>query len=175
MPSIRAIVVACCSAAACLCLTGRDVYAQACTINSTAPGPVSCAVHTTVTMTVRVPTMVGVSVTPGVTSSGTRGQAKAAASVVEAGIGVKANRSYDLQIARAPIDSASITPVPPAVTWSTATSSALLGDTPIRIDQYGSATSDRPPTRLALSRDPRHIHGIATADPIGLLLTIVAP
>jgi hypothetical protein len=170
MSSFRAIVAAVINATACVVLVSGSAGAQTCSINSSAPGPLSCSVTTSVRMALRIPALVGVTVT-------SADDAVWAAPVVHAGVKVKTNRSYALQIASAPIDptdpTASTAKVQPSVVWSTAGSRALLSETPTQLDAYGEPTWDRDPVQVAFARPSQR--GAKVLDPIRLILTIVAP
>ena len=85
----RAIIAAV-SMAACLVITSAKADAQTCSIASTTRGPLSCSVTTNVHMSVRIPALVGVTVTS------LDSLALASGSVVRAGLAVKTNRSYAL-------------------------------------------------------------------------------
>jgi len=56
-------IIATVGTAACLVITSAKAYAQTCSISSTARGPLSCSVTTSVHMSVRIPALVGVTVT----------------------------------------------------------------------------------------------------------------
>jgi len=163
-------IIATVSTAACLVITSAKAYAQTCSIISTVPGPLSCSVTTNVHLNVRIPALVGVTVTSSDRSASLSG------SVVRAGLAVKTNRSYALQIARAPIDQAiraSATPDAPPVSWATDEDRASLNDTPAQIDAAGGPSDDREPVQVAFARSPAG--DVPSADPIRLILTIVAP
>ena len=163
-------IIATVGTAACLVITSAKAYAQTCSISSTARGPLSCSVTTSVHMSVRIPALVGVTVTSSDRSDSASG------SVVRAGLEVKTNRSYALQIARAPIDQAiraSATPDAPPVSWATDEHRASLNDTPAQIDAAGGPSDDREPVQVAFARPPAG--DVPSADPIRLILTIVAP
>ena len=156
-------------------LSGRVAGAQSCAIATTSRGPVSCSIATTLSITTRMPALVGVSVTPGSASvagasrRGLRGS-------IDAGIGVRANRSYSLQIARGSMDSRPATTTSGTrITWSTDNASALLGDVPMAIGEYAGRGSALVPLRIAFERDAAKQHGTSSFDPINLLLTVVAP
>lgn len=171
MSSHRRITIAVVIAAACIATQGGAIGAQACVINSTAKGPLSCSVTTTVRMNVRIPSMVGV------TMIATGSPAIADGPVVHAGLSVKTNRSYAVQISRAPMDStdsfASAASRPLRVTWATPAGHAQLGDTPAQIDGLSEprAGHEAIPVAFALERQP----DVSLLDPIRLLLTVVAP
>jgi len=163
-------IIATVGTAACLVITSAKAYAQTCSISSTARGPLSCSVTTSVHMSVRIPALVGVTVTSSDRSDSASG------SVVRAGLEVKTNRSYALQIARAPIDQAiraSATPDAPPVSWATDENRASLNDTPAQIDAAGGPSDDREPVQVAFARKPAG--DVPSADPIRLILTIIAP
>ena len=163
-------IIATVSTAACLVITSAKAYAQTCSISSTVRGPLSCSVTTNVHLSVRIPALVGVTVTSSDRSASLSG------SVVRAGLAVKTNRSYALQIARAPIDQvirASATPDVPPVSWATDEDRASLNDTPAQIDAAGGPSDDREPVQVAFARSPAG--DVPSADPIRLILTIVAP
>jgi hypothetical protein len=165
----RAIIAAV-STAACLVITSAKADAQTCSIASTTRGPLSCSVTTNVHMSVRIPALVGVTVTS------LDSLALASGSVVRAGLAVKTNRSYALQIARAPIDPvirASASPDAPPVSWATDEHRASLNDTPAQIDAAGGPSDDREPVQVAFARSPAG--DVPSADPIRLILTIIAP
>ena len=168
MSSSRAIAVAVITAA-CTVVARGSAGAQACSISSTAPGPLSCSVWTTVRMTVRIPAMVGVTVTSS--------QSTVAGAGVRAGLSVKTNRSYALQISRAPMDSANALPpvssAAPKVEWATAGHRTELDDTPTQIDARMGPADGRAPVDVAFA-SPQTL-GAAQLDPIRLLLTVVAP
>jgi len=88
--------------------------------------------------------------------------------VVRAGITVKTNRSYSLQVAGA-AGSASAE----HVTWSTVGDRAPLDETPTQIDTYEGPLADREPIQVAFTRDSRR--DVSAPDPIRLILTVVAP
>jgi hypothetical protein len=168
MSSFRVICVA--VAAACLGGAGASVGAQTCSISSTARGPLSCSVTTTMRMTVRIPSLVGVTMT-------TDAPAIAAGRSIRAGLSVRTNRSYALQISRAPMDSVDSFAVAAShqrpVTWSTSIASAELADQPTQIDALSAPATGQTPIRVAFARDAQS--ATAPVDPIRLLLTIVAP
>jgi hypothetical protein len=169
MSAFRAIV-AVVNATACIVIARGNARAQTCSISSTARGSLSCSVTTTVRMGLRVPSLVGVTVTSaaaGVQPSG---------SSIRAGLSVKTNRSYSLQIARAPLDSSDQGAPSEAasdVTWSTGGNRASLDETPTQIDAAGGPSDDRAPVEVAFARPPRG--AVALLEPIRLTLTIVAP
>jgi len=124
-----------------------------------------------VRMSLRIPSLVGVAVT--LADSDTQ----SARAAVRAGFSVKTNRSYALQIARAPIDSVGPIAVTrsalPRVVWSTATNRAPLGDAPTQIDARGSPGDAEGPVQVAFASEPGR--GVAALDAIRLTLTVVAP
>jgi len=156
--------------AGCIGTAGAAAGAQSCSISSTARGPLSCSVTTTVRMTVHIPSMVGVTMTTNTPSI-------AAGTTIRAGLDVRANRSYALQISRAPMDSADLLGSepshPPRVTWSSPLASAELAERPTQIDAFSGSPVSQDGIELAFARDTRS--GIAPLDPIRLLLTVVAP
>jgi hypothetical protein len=161
--SFRVIAAAVVNATACVVLAHGDAAAQTCSISSTAPGPLSCSVTTTVHMSLRIPSMVGVTMTSPAASLQT-------SPVVRAGLAVKTNRSYSVQIASAhdaPAGSA------PRVTWATAAERASLDEMPTQIDAYDGPSDDRTPIEVAFARESRH--DVSPLDPIRLILTVVAP
>lgn len=168
--SFRAIVVAVVNATACVVLTHRDVAAQTCSISSAAPGPLSCSVTTTVHMSLRIPAMVGVTMTSPVASP-------QMSPVVHAALSVKTNRSYSVQIASAPMietDETVATASPgPRVTWATTAERASLGETPTEIDAYDGPSDERTPIQVVFARESRR--DVSPLDPIRLVLTVVAP
>jgi hypothetical protein len=167
MSSLRVISLA--VAAACLGGAGAGVGAQTCSISSTARGPLSCSVPTTLRMTVRIPSMVGVTMT-------TDAPAIAAGRTIRAGLSVRTNRSYALQISRAPMDSVDSTASPSRrlrVSWSTAVASAELADRPTQIDALGRASAGEHAMHVTFGRDAQS--DVAPLDPIRLLMTVVAP
>jgi hypothetical protein len=171
MSSVRLIVVTVVNATACILIARGSAEAQTCSINSTVPGPVSCSVTSNVRMTLRIPALVGVTVTS--LDAGDQGSS----AVVHAGLTVKTNRAYALQIASAPIDPIDPPEAPPtgrsAAVWSTATDRGPLNDTPTQIDGFGEPTGTRPSVQVAFAREPKS--GVSRLDPIRLRLTIVAP
>lgn len=175
MPSFSAIMRAVVHTSACVLTIASRVDAQSCSISSTAPGPVSCAVTTTVMTTIRMPTLVSVSVTP-LPRSQVSMHGAWAASIVQAAFEVSANRSYALQIATAP-DSASLDPSSHAAAlgWSMGGRAAQLNETPIELATFGSQMGDHGPAVVALSRSAAGQLDRADRDPIRLRLTIVAP
>jgi hypothetical protein len=171
MPSFRATVAAVIYAAVCVLIARGSAQAQTCSISSSARGPLSCSVTTSVRMTLRMPALVGVTVTSPDDAVRPRG------AIVHADIRVKTNRSYALQIASAPVGPAdqiartSGAALP--VVWSTPVIQAPLNETPTQLDAYGEPTEDRDPVHVVFARPPRS--GIPALDPIRLVLTIVAP
>ena len=157
------------NAIACVLLARGSAEAQACSIKSSAPGPLSCSVTTSVRMTLRIPALVGVTVTSA--------DDAARAPIVHADVKVETNRSYALQIASAPIGPSDPTGATAAlyapVVWSTAGGRALLSETPTQLDAYAEPTRDREPVRLAFARPTQR--GVPALDPVRLILTIVAP
>jgi hypothetical protein len=169
MSPFRAIVTVV-NATACIVIACGTAGAQTCSISSTARGSLSCSVTTTVRMSLRIPALVGVTVTPA--AAGIQAQG----SSVRAGVRVKTNRSYALQIARALVDSSDQTARSEAasdITWSTDGNRASLDETPTQIDAAGGPSDDRAPVEVAFARPPRR--DVALPDPIRLTLTIVAP
>jgi hypothetical protein len=170
MSSLRAIAVVI-NSTACVLLARGSAKAQSCSINSNAPGPLSCSVTSSVRMTLRIPSLVGVTVTSADHA------ARAASSVVHAGVKVTTNRSYALQIASVPIEATDSTGstarVHPPVVWSTAEGQALLSETPAQLDAFAEPTRDREPVQVAFARASQN--GDQTLDPVRLILTIVAP
>jgi hypothetical protein len=169
MSPFRAIL-AVVSATACTVIAFGTAGAQTCSISSTARGSLSCSVTTTVRIGLRIPALVGVTVTSPATG------VQASASVVRMGLSVKANRSYALQIATAPIDPSSETAPFDAgspVTWSMDGSPAQLDETPAQVDAAGGPSEDRGPVEVAFARPP--LSGVPSLDPIRLILTVVAP
>ena len=163
------VIIATVSTAACLVITSARAHAQTCSISSTARGPLSCSVTTNVHMSLRIPSLVGVTVT----SSDVL--ARASGSVVRAGLAVKTNRSYALQIAAAPLDArpTGSRPATRLVTWATEQDLASLSETPAQIDAAGGPSDDREPVQVAFARPTAS--DVPSADPIRLILTIVAP
>jgi hypothetical protein len=170
MPSLRAIAVII-SATACVLLARGSAEAQSCSINSNAPGPLSCSVTSSMRMTLRIPSLVGVTVTSA------DDPARAASPVVHAGVKVTTNRSYALQIASVPIETAdptgSTAKVQPQVFWSTVGGQAPLSETPTQLDTFAEPTRDREPVQVAFARASQN--GARPLEPIRLILTIVAP
>lgn len=166
MFSTRAII-ATVIPAACLVITSAKAHAQSCSIASTARGPLSCSVTTNVHMSLRIPALVGVTVTS------SAALAPGSASVVRAGLAVKTNRSYTLQIASAPIDPSSRASSSTPVTWATNEDLASLDEIPAQIDAAGGPSDDREPVQVAFARPTAA--AVPSADPIRLVLTIVAP
>jgi hypothetical protein len=168
MSSLRVISLV--VAVVCLGGAGASVGAQTCSISSTARGPLSCSVTTTMRMTVRIPSMVGVTMT-------TDAPAVAVGRTIRAGLSVRTNRSYALQISRAPMDSVDSFAVAGSyqrpITWSTPVASAELADRPTQIDALGAPATGQTPIHVAFARDAQS--DVAPVDPIRLLLTIVAP
>jgi len=156
--------------AGCIGTAAATAGAQTCSISSTARGPLSCSVTTTVRMTMHIPSMVGVTMT-------SDSPALAAGATIRAGLNVRTNRSYALQISRAPMDSAdsrwSDASHPSRVTWSTSLASAELAERPTQIDAFSEAAIGQDAIQLAFARDPNS--DVAQLDPIRLLLTVVAP
>ena len=171
MSSLRGISVAVVIAAACVATAAGGLGAQTCSISSTARGPLSCSVATTVRMNVRIPSMVGV------TMRSTGGPVAAAGPAVLAGLSVKTNRSYAVQLSRAPMDSAdsiaSASSRQSGVIWSTPTARAPLGEMPTQIDGLSGSTSGPNAIQVAFARDSQPDG--APLNPIRLLLTVVAP
>jgi hypothetical protein len=168
--SFRVIAAAVVNATACVVLAHGDAAAQTCSISSTAPGPLSCSVTTTMHMSLRIPSMVGVTMTSPAASSQT-------SPVVRAGLSVKTNRSYSVQIASAPDVPAgppgSTAGSAPRVTWATAGERAPLDENPTQIDAYDGPSDDRTPIEVAFARESRR--DVSPLDPIRLILTVVAP
>jgi hypothetical protein len=167
MSSSRAIISTILTAAACVVLVTGDAAAQTCSISSVAPGPVSCSVTTTIHMGMRVPAMVGVTLTsPAMVT-------RLVNRTVRASLRVKTNRSYALQVASARVDGVDgQARSPRRVTMATAGDSATLDETPMQIDTYDGPADDRAPIQLDFARDSQH--GVSASDPIRLVVTIVA-
>ena len=167
MSSSRAIISTILIAAACVVLVAGDAAAQTCSISSVAPGPVSCSVTTTIHMGMRVPAMVGVTLTSAamVTRPVNR--------TVRASLSVKTNRGYALQVASARVDGVDAqAQSTERVTMATAAGSATLDETPTQIDTYDGPADDRAPIQLDFARGSQH--GVSASDPIRLVLTIIA-
>jgi len=167
MSSSRAIISTILIAAACVVLVAGDAAAQTCSISSAARGPVSCSVTTTIHMGMRVPAMVGVTLTSAamVTRPVNR--------TVRASLSVKTNRSYALQVASARVDGVDAqAQSTERVTMATAAGSATLDETPTQIDTYDGPADDRDPIQLDFARGSQH--GVSASDPIRLVLTIIA-
>ena len=157
-------------AVGCLSLPQAAARAQSCSISSTARGPLACSVKTTIRMSVRVPALIGVTVS----SRDVAGQAPAA--VVRAGLHIKTNRSYALQIASADGPTGAIRPALAAaqrVTWSTGEGRASLDATPVQIDGGDGATDGRDTVEVTFVREPQRAG--PAVEPVRFLLTIVAP
>jgi hypothetical protein len=168
MSSSRAIISAIVTATACVALVTGDAAAQTCSIGSAAHGPLSCVVTTTIHMSMRVPAMVGVTVTSPTMATELVNPA------VRAGLRVKTNRSYALQVASARIDGADERiRSTQRVTMATAAGRGSLDETPTQIDTYGGPADDRDPIQLEFIRDSEY--GVSAFDPIRLVLTIIAP
>jgi hypothetical protein len=159
--SFRVVAAAAFTASTVALFAPSGASAQTCSISSTARGPLSCSVTTTVHMSMRVPEMVAVAMTAPSASL-------QMSLVVRAGLSVKTNRSYSLQIASAP-GSASRE----RVTWTTGPDRGSLDETPAEIDASDRPSSDREPIQLAFARDSRR--DVSAPDPIRLILTVVAP
>lgn len=170
MSSLRSIAVVI-GATACVLLARGSAEAQSCSINSNAPGPLSCSVTSSMRMTLRIPSLVGVTVTSA------DDPARAASPVVHAGVKVTTNRSYALQIASVPIETTvstgSSARVKPPVFWSTGRGQAVLSETPTQLDAFAEPTRDREPVQVAFARASQN--GARALDPVRLILTIVAP
>jgi hypothetical protein len=167
MSSSRAIISAIVTATACVALVTGDAAAQTCSIGSAAHGPLSCVVTTTIHMSMRVPAMVGVTVTSPTMATELVNPA------VRAGLRVKTNRSYALQVAGARVDGVDgQARSTQRVTMATAAGSATLDETPMQIDTYDGPADDRAPIQLDFARDSQH--GVSASDPIRLVVTIVA-
>ena len=111
--------------------------------------------------------MVGVTMT-------TDAPAVAVGRTIRAGLSVRTNRSYALQISRAPVDSFAVAgSYQRPITWSTPVASAELADRPTQIDALGAPATGQTPIHVAFARDAQS--DVAPVDPIRLLLTIVAP
>ena len=113
--------------------------------------------------------MVGVTVTSS--------QSTVAGAGVRAGLSVKTNRSYALQISRAPMDSTNVVPTvssaAPKVEWATAGHRMELDDTPTQVDARSRPAEDRAPVDVAFASAQRL--GVGQLEPIRLLLTVIAP
>ena len=171
--SFRAIAAAVVHATACVLLTHGDAQAQSCSISSAARGSLSCSVTTTVHMNLRIPAMVGVSMTSPAPSS-------TMSPVVRANLRVKTNRSYSVQIASAPAitpseSSGAVTAPAPLsrVMWATAGERASLDETPTQIDTNDGPSDDGSPIQVAFARELRR--DVSPLEPIRLVLTVVAP
>lgn len=171
--SFRAIAAAVVHATACVLLAHGNAAAQTCSISSTARGSLSCSVTTTVHMNLRVPAMVGVSMTSPAASS-------PMSPVVRANLNVKTNRSYSVQIASAPAitsseSSGAVTAPAPLsrVMWATAGERASLDETPTQIDTNDGPSDDGSPIQVAFARESRR--DVSPLEPIRLVLTVVAP
>lgn len=146
--------------------------AQTCSISSTTRGPLSCALTTTMTATIHMPTLVSVNVTPLRTSDASPSGAQRI-SIVDAAVGVRANRSYSLQIANVSEVSDSDLSEPSAeVSRSMARRALELRKAPVQQATFSGPMGDHAPFVLAFSRRP---FDTVTGDPIRLVLTIVAP
>jgi hypothetical protein len=167
MSSPRAITSSILAAAACVVLVTGDAAAQTCSISSAARGPVSCSVTTTIHTGMRIPAMIGVTVTsPDMVT-------RPANPVVRASLSVKANRSYALQVASARVDGGDgRARSTQHVTMATAAGSATLDETPTQIDTCDGPADDRAPIQLDFARDSQR--GVSASDPIRLVVTIIA-
>jgi hypothetical protein len=171
MSRIRAIVSVA-TASAFLVIAGATARAQTCSISSTARGSVSCSVTSTVQMGLRIPALVGVTVTP--VSGAVRAPGSAVG--VRARLRVKTNRSYALQIASAPAIPGGRTSAlrsSPGVIWATKAHHASLDETPTQIDAAGGPSDDREPLQVAFVGPAQS--DVSSDVPIRLILTIVAP
>ena len=139
-------------ASLCVLSANSRVDAQTCSISSTTPGPLSCAVTTAITTTIRMPALVSVSVTPLRTSVASAGGARGV-SIVDAAFEVSANRSYSLQIANASEgpDSDLVGPSM-GLSGSIAVDAPELGKTPVRQATLSGPMGDHAPFVLAFSR-----------------------
>jgi hypothetical protein len=165
------VVAAIITVSVCLILGHSDARAQSCSVASSARGPVSCSISTSMNISIRVPSLVGVTLTTPTLASET------ANGVIHAGVRVKTNRSYALQIARAPIDLTRpdvLSPSEPiSVLWSAGAAAAPLGDTPMQLDGYAEPTADREPVEVSFARPGAS--AVPALEPIRLILTVVAP
>ena len=153
-----------------LSMSGR-VDAQTCSISSTTRGPLSCAVTTAITTTIHMPELVSVNVTPVRTSDGWAGGARRA--IVDAAFGVSANRSYSLQITNASEDSDSdFARQSNGLSASIANDAPELSKAPGQQATFSGPMGNHVPFVLAFSS---RVLDTGTADPIRLLVTIVAP
>ena len=170
--SLSPVVTAFIASTVCLMIMGySEAAAQSCSVASSARGPVSCSVMTSVTMSIRVPSLVGVTLTSPTVAP------EAADGVIHAGVRVKTNRSYALQIARAPMDPTELvvgtSAGPIGVIWSTAVAAAPLGDTPLQFDASAEGTADQAPVQVSFARPGDS--SVPVLEPIRLILTVVAP
>ena len=171
MSRIRAIVSVA-TASAFLVIASGNARAQTCSISSMARGSVSCSVTSTVQMGLRIPALVGVTLTP---ATGVV-RAPGSAVGVRARLRVKTNRSYALQIASAPAipgGRASASGSSSGIIWATKASHASLDETPTQIDAAGGPSDDRESVQVAFVG--LALGDVPSDDPIRLILTIVAP
>jgi hypothetical protein len=169
MSSFRAVIAVVLNASACVLIGPASADAQTCSISSSARGPLECAVTTSVRMTLRVPALVGVTVATTADAA-----ARVPGATIRAGVEVKANRSYALQIASAPADQMGsggrATAEHTNVVWSTAGNRARLSDTPTQLEASAEPTTARDPLEVAFASQFRR----STVTP-RFVLTIVAP
>ena len=165
----RAVVL---HASLCVLSVSGRVDAQTCSISSTTRGPLSCAVTTAIRTTIRMPALVSVSITPLRTSVASAGRAQRV-SIVDAAFGVKANRSYSLQIANASEGPDSDLVAPSMdLTRSIAGGAPELSEARVQQATFSGPMGDHAPFVLAFSSE---LLDQGTADPIRLVVTIVAP
>ena len=134
--------------------------AQMCTINSAAPGPLSCTVATTVTTTIHMPALVSVRAT----------YANGRASAADLALGITANTAYALEIAASAESGDVLDGQPSGITGRADSAAHRVVIMPTRRSSPSESMGNHSRRLVALSLGARRV-----ADPRRVVLTIAAP
>lgn len=137
------------------------VGAQTCTISSASPGPLFCAVATTMTATVHMSAIVRVSVTPVSTWN---------ASVATMALGITANTAYALEIARSTDSRSPLDEQSSRITLQADSVVHRVVIMPTRRFDASESMGDHGRALVALSPGAQR-----APNPMGVVLTIAAP